>query len=181
MLQTFQAAWFLTVNGQSMSPASALQHNKIVILCVYPFALQHLSPFNASVLFACTIQKSASSRLKMSFRAYWVKTVSHMLSALLCQINVCCSTFLAHWLPRNVPSLWNVATTHWSIRHQCPSSVLVVSLYFDHLTIQCNSVTACMAKPNNLFSTLPCFASQIPIHVEIPSPLPYKPCFSTPT
>jgi len=57
MPQTFQAAWFLTVNGQSLSLASALQHNKIVILSVYPFALQHFSPFNASILFGCTIQK----------------------------------------------------------------------------------------------------------------------------
>ena len=73
----------------------------------------------------------------MSFRAFWVMTVSHMLSALLCQINVCCGTFFAHWLPCNVPSLWNAATTHWSIWNQCPSSGLVVSLYFDNLTIQC--------------------------------------------
>jgi hypothetical protein len=45
-----------------------------------------------------------------------------------------------------------------------PSSGLVVRLYFDHLTIQCNSITANMAKPNNLFSTLPCFAPQTPMH-----------------
>ena len=97
MPHTFQAAWFLTANGQSLSLASALQHNTTVSLSVYPSALQHFSPLNACFLFGCTIQKSAfSSRLKMSFRAYWAMTVSHMLSAPLCQINVCCGTFFAH-------------------------------------------------------------------------------------
>jgi hypothetical protein len=34
-----------------------------------------------------------------------------------------------------------------------------------------------MAKPNNLFSTLPCFASQIPMHVEYHPHPPAKPTF----